>query len=136
MGLLDIGAVLLPGRVVQPEVLPEVGCISAVTIAELPAGPLLADHPDGRARREAHLQQAESDFDAIPLDSAAARAYARVARAMRDRGRPVRPHAPDAFIAAVVLANGMPVHTANPGDFAGIPGLEVVDIRPGLGPPT
>ncbi|MDA3005732.1 MAG: hypothetical protein O3B97_03635 [Actinomycetota bacterium] len=38
----------------------------------------------------------------------------------------------DALIAAVALANGLAVHTANPDDFSGIPGLQVVDIRPGL----
>ena len=132
MGLLDTSAVLLRGRIVDPSVLPEMGCISAVTIAELSAGPLLTDDPDERARRQGHLQQAESDFESIPVDAAAARAYGRVAQAMRSRGRTVRARGFDALIAAVALANGMPVHTANPDDFAGIPGLEVVDIRPGL----
>ncbi len=135
-GLLDTSAVLLRGRVVDLAVLPEIGCISAVTIAELSAGPLLTDDPDERARRQAHLQQAESDFDPIPLDAEAARAYARVAQAMRGRGRNVRARAFDALIAAVALANGLAVHTANPDDFTGIPGLEVVDIRPGLAPPA
>ena len=132
MGLLDTSAVLLRGRIVDPSVLPEMGCISAVTIAELSAGPLLTDDPDERARRQGHLQQAESDFEPIPVDAAAARAYGRVAQAMRSRGRTVRARGFDALIAAVALANGMPVHTANPDDFAGIPGLQVVDIRPGL----
>lgn len=132
MGLLDTSAVLLRGSVVDASVLPEIGCISAVTIAELSAGPLLTDDPDERARRQAHLQQAEGDFDPLPLDAAAARAYARVAQAMRQRGRSVRSRGFDALIAAVALANGLAVHTANPDDFAGIPGLQVVDIRPGL----
>lgn len=132
MGLLDTSAVLLRGRIVDPSVLPEMGCISAVTIAELSAGPLLTDDPDERARRQGHLQQAESDFEPIPVDAAAARAYGRVAQSLRSRGRKVRARGFDALIAAVALANGMPVHTANPDDFAGIPGLQVVDIRPGL----
>ena len=132
MGLLDTSAVLLRGRIVDPSVLPEMGCISAVTIAELSAGPLLTDDPDERARRQGHLQQAESDFDPIPVDAAAARACGRVAQAMRSRGRKVRARGFDALIAAVALANGMPVHTANPDDLAGIPGLQGVDIRPGL----
>lgn len=133
-GLLDTSAVLLLDRVVDPSVLPEICCICAVTLAEISAGPLLADDPDERARRQAHLQQAESDFDAIPVDAAAARAYARVAQAMRSRGRSVRARGFDALIAAVALANGMAVHTANPADFQGVPGLHVVDIRPGLTP--
>ncbi len=49
---------------------------------------------------------------------------------MRERGRTVRTRGFDALIAAVALANGMAVHTANPDDFAGIAGLEMVDIRP------
>lgn len=48
-GLLDTSAVLLRGRVVDAGVLPEIGCISAVTLAELSAGPLLTDDPDERA---------------------------------------------------------------------------------------
>jgi len=132
MGLLDTSAVLLRGRVAGPEVLPEIGCICAVTIAELSAGPLLTDDPDERARRQGHLQQAEADFDPIPVDAAAARAFGRVAQAMRGRGRKVRARGFDALIAAVALAHDLPVHTANPDDFQGIPGLHVVDIRPGL----
>ena len=134
LGLLDTSAVLLRGQVVDVEVLPEIGCISTITIAELSVGPLLVDDPVEQARRQGHLQQAESDFDAIPFDATAARAYASVARAMHDRGRSVRPRRFDALIAAVALANGLPLHTANPRDFEGIPGLKVVDIGPGLAP--
>jgi predicted nucleic acid-binding protein len=70
------------------------------------------------------------------VDAAAARAYARVAQAMSAWGRKVRARGFDALIAAVALANGLTVHTANPDDSAGTPGLEVVDIRPGLGNPS
>ena len=34
----------------------------------------------------------------------------------------------DALIAATALANGLPLYTAKPGDFAGIDGLEVVEV--------
>jgi predicted nucleic acid-binding protein len=34
----------------------------------------------------------------------------------------------DAMIAAIAVANGLALFTANPGDFEGIDGLEVVPI--------
>ena len=36
------------------------------------------DDPAERARRQERLQQAESDFDPLPFDAAAARAFGRV----------------------------------------------------------
>lgn len=135
-GLLDTSAVLRLPQVTDPTVLPTQPVIAAITLAELSVGPLFTNDPGERARRQAQAQQAEADFEVLPFDAAAARTYARVAQAMRDSGRSVRPRALDALIAAVALSHGLPVHTANPDDFAGIPGLEVVDIRPGLASPT
>lgn len=54
------------------------------------------------------LQQAESDFDPLPFDAAAARAFGRVATALRRSGRKPRARAYDAMIAAVALARGLP----------------------------
>ena len=34
----------------------------------------------------------------------------------------------DAMIAATALANGLPIYTCNPNDFAGIEGLDVVSV--------
>jgi predicted nucleic acid-binding protein len=100
--------------------------ISAVTIAELTIGPLVASDDLVRAARQAHLQQAEADFEPIPFDSASARAFGHVAAALRSTGRKPAARAYDALIAATAIANELPIVTANPKDFAGIPGLTVI----------
>lgn len=126
-GLLDTSTVILLGRVADPERLPRTPLISAITLAELSAGPLLAADPAVRAARQAHLQQAETDFEPVPFDDAAARAFATVATDLRAAGRKVQARAFDALIAAVALANRLPLFTVNPDDFVGIRGL---DLRP------
>jgi predicted nucleic acid-binding protein len=78
-----------------------------------------------RAARQAVLQQVEADFDPIPFDDRAARAFGRVAASLRAAGRTVRARSYDAMIAAIALAHDLPLYTANPDDFAGIDGLEV-----------
>lgn len=124
-GLLDTSAVLLLPRIGDPSVLPDVPLISAITLAELSVGPLVTDDAAERARRLAQVQQAEADFDPLPFDSAAARAFGRVASSLRRSGRKPAARALDALIAAIAVANGLPVYTCNPGDFAGIDGLVV-----------
>ena len=102
--------------------------ITTITLAELSVGPLVASSGTGRAARQAQLQQAESDFDPLPFDAAAARAFGHVAADLRSSGRKATARAYDALIAAIAVANDVPLFTANPGDFAGISGLEVVGI--------
>jgi predicted nucleic acid-binding protein len=94
----------------------------------LSVGPLVTDDEEERAVRQARLQVTEASFDPIPFDAAAARAFARVAAGLRRRGRKGRARSFDAMIAATALARGLAVFTANPDDFAGIHGLEVVAI--------
>lgn len=124
-GLLDTSALLTLRRLPDPSVLPDVALISAITLAELSVGPLVATDEAERARRLAHVQQAEADFDPIPFDAAAARAFGIVASAYRRSGRKPVARAFDALIAATAIANGLPLYTANPADFAGIDGLVV-----------
>lgn len=102
--------------------------ITAITLAELTVGPLVAASDTERAARQAHLQQAESDFDALPFDAAAARAFGRVAASLRESGRKPAARSYDAMIAATALAHALPVYTCNPDDFSGIDGLEVVAV--------
>lgn len=129
-GILDTSAVILLGRLDDPSVLPEEPLITAVTLAELTVGPLVATSDRERAARLAHLQQAEADFDPLPFDAAAARAFGRVAASLRQSGRTRTARSYDAMIAAIALAHGLAVYTANPADFVGIEGLEVVAIEP------
>ena len=127
-------------RLADAEFLPNEPLITAVTLAELSIGPLVASTDAERAARQAHLQQAEADFDPLPFDAQAARAFGRVAASLRQSGRKASARAYDAMIAATALAHGLPVYTCNPNDFAGIDGLDVVtvpvsaDVDPPAGP--
>ena len=67
------------------------------------------------------LQQAEADFDSLPFDADAARAFGRVAASPRHAGRKVHARAYDAMIASTAIANRLPLYTVNPADFEGIP---------------
>ncbi len=124
-GLLDTSTLLLLPRIVDPAVLPDVPLISVITLAELSVGPLVTDDEAERARRLAHVQQAEADFDPIPFDAAGARAFGQVAASLRRSGRKRAARAFDALLAATAMANGLPLYTCNPADFAGIDGLTV-----------
>lgn len=127
-GLLDTSTLILLGRIEDSSSLPDVPLISAVTLAELSVGPLVADSDAERAARQAHLQQAEADFDPVVFDARAARQFGQVAASLRRAGRKSASRAFDAMIAATALANDVPVHTCNPDDFAGIDGLTVVAV--------
>lgn len=127
-GVLDTNTVIMLPRVTDATSLPQEPLITAVTLAELSVGPLVASTDAERAARQAHLQQAEADFDPLPFDAQAARAFGRVAASLRRAGRKVHARAYDAMIAATALANGLPVYTCNPNDFSGIEGLEVVPV--------
>ncbi len=124
-GLLDTSTVLLLPRIADASALPEIPLISAITLAELSVGPLVTDDDAERARRTAQVQQAEADFEPIPFDAAAARAFGQVAASLRREGRKPAARAFDALIAATAIANGLPLYTSNPSDFADIDGLTV-----------
>ncbi len=102
--------------------------VSAITMAELAAGPHATGDPAERARRQDRLQRTEVTFDPLPFDDAAARSYGQVYAAVLSAGRKARgARAIDLLIAAVAAANQLPVYTRNPGDFAGLDG--VVDVE-------
>ena len=126
-GLLDPSTVVRLTRLTDAGHLPARPTISTITLAELSVGPLVAGSDEERAARQAHVQQAEADFDPIPFDAAAARAFGRVAASLRAAGRKPIARALDALIAAVAVAHELPIYTVNPGDFVGIDDL---DVRP------
>jgi tRNA(fMet)-specific endonuclease VapC len=123
--MLDTSTLILLGQLEDPASLPMDSVISAITLAELSVGPHVARTPRERVARQAHLQQAESDFEAIPFGPDAARAFGRVAASLRAAGRKPAARAYDALIAATALAENIPIYTCYPGDFEGIEGLEV-----------
>lgn len=114
--------------ILDPARLPDESAISAVTLAELAAGPHATSDAMERARRQDRLQWAEHTWDVIPFDGEAARSYGRVFAATRARGRAVRPRLADLLIASTAAANGLPLYTRNPDDFAGLE--DVVTVVP------
>jgi len=130
-GILDTSTVILLPQIQNPGALPDEPLITTVTLAELSVGPLVATDDAERAARQAQLQQAEADFTPLPFDAAAARAFGRVAASLRRSGRKPAARSYDAMIAATALAHELPVYTANPADFDGIDGVEVVGVEPG-----
>ncbi len=127
-GILDTSTVILLPRLGDAALLPAEPLITAVTLAELSVGPLVASTENERAARQAHLQQAEADFEPLPFDGQAARAFGRVAASLRRAGRKTSARAYDAMIAATALAHNLPIYTCNPDDFSGIDGLDVVAV--------
>ena len=127
-GMLDTNILILR-RWVNPAELPDEMAISVVTLGELSAGPHQVrpdeeqaqyhEHAE-RARRLDVLQRAENEFDPIPFDSEAARAYGRVTAAVLDAGRSPRRRIADLMIASTAIAAGLPLFTTNPDDFAGL----------------
>jgi len=128
-GLLDTSVVIELDRLDLAS-LPEQLAISAITLAELTAGPHATDDAQERARRQERLQRTEATFEPLPFDAAAARAYGRVYAAVSAAGRKARGRrAVDMLVAAVALSAQLPLYTRNAEDFAGLAGLvEIVAV--------
>jgi predicted nucleic acid-binding protein len=133
-GLVDTN-VLVHLAAIAPATLPEELLISSVTLAELSAGPHLTDDPVERAQRISVLQHVESTFEPLPFDAEAARAFGLLSAVALAAGRKPRRRVADLMIAAVAVANGLPLYTINPRDFAGLDRLvRVVAVpRPVVG---
>jgi predicted nucleic acid-binding protein len=133
-GMLDTNILVLR-RWVDPAELPDEMAISAITLAELSAGPhevrrneeqdLYDEHAE-RGRRLEVLQRAENEFDPVPFDAEAARIFGRVAAAVIAAGRKPRGRVVDLMIAATAIAEGLPLYTTNPADFAGLENLVTI----------
>jgi predicted nucleic acid-binding protein len=128
-GILDTSVVIDLERI-EPSQLPVEVAVSAITMAELAAGPHATTDPDERARRQDRLQRAEAAFDPLPFDAEAARAYGRIYAAVVTAGRKARgARAVDLLIAATACATRLPLYTRNPDDFQGIGDLvEIVTV--------
>lgn len=124
-GLLDT-SVVIDYDVIDMALLPDETAISAVTFAELAAGPHAASDEVERGRRQDRLHWAASHWDPVPFDAAAGRAYGRIYAVLRARGRGVRRRFADLLIASTALAHGLPLYTRNPADLAGLERLVVI----------
>ena len=128
-GLIDTSVVIDLEHITASRLPAEVA-VSAITMAELAAGPHAAENAAERARRQDRLQRAEAAFDPLPFDGESARAYGRVYSAVAAAGRKVRgARAVDLLIAATALAERMPLYTRNADDFRALDDLiDVVEI--------
>src|SRR5580693_2833891 len=115
-GLLDT-SVVIDHDLIDPQLLPDESAISAVTLAELAAGPHATDKSDERARRQDRLQWATATWDPIAFDEEGARVYGRMFAAARAAGQTSRSRFADLLIASTAAASGLPVYTRNPADF-------------------
>jgi predicted nucleic acid-binding protein len=133
-GLVDTNILILRAHI-DPAELPAQMAISAISLAELSAGPHQVrtiaeqdayDEIEERARRLDILQRAESEFDPIPFDAQAARAYGRVVAAVVAVGRKPGRRFADLMIAATAMVEELPLFTTNPDDYVGIEKLLAV----------
>lgn len=114
--LLDT-SVIIAGDVAP---IPGVLAISAISVAELQFGVLVATTPTVRAERLRRLSILQKHFDALPVDDAVAISYGRLAAAVVEAGRQPRRRAMDLLIAATAHAHGARLYTRNIDDFAGL----------------
>ena len=125
-GILDT-SVIIDLEKLDPARLPIEVAVTAITMAELAAGPHATTDADERARRQDRLQRAEAAFDPLPFDSEASRAYGRIYAAVAASGRKARgARVADLLIAATACSLGLPLYTRNPADFRALRGL--VDV--------
>jgi predicted nucleic acid-binding protein len=122
--LLDT-SVVIDLEQLDPGVLPVEVAVSALTMAELAAGPHATTDADERSRRQDRLQRAEAAFDPLPFGIDEARAYGRVFTAGR-KARGAR--AVDLLIAATALTSGLPLYTRNGRDFEALDDLLTVVV--------
>ncbi len=115
-GVLDT-SVVIDHDVIDPALLPDESAISAVTLAELAAGPHATENKDERARRQDRLQWATATWEPLPFDAESARMYGRMFAAARASGKSSRARLADLLIASTAAASGLPLYTRNPSDF-------------------
>jgi predicted nucleic acid-binding protein len=122
-GLIDTSVVIDLDQI-SPDDLPTELAVSAITMAELAAGPHATTDMAERARRQDRLQRAEATFDPLPFDGEAARSYGLVYAAVVAGGRKARgARAVDLLIASTCLAAKLPLYTRNIDAFRGLRNL-------------
>lgn len=124
-GVLDTSLLVRPAM----EPVPGELAISAVSLAELHFGVLVARDEQARALRLRRVALVERLFEPLPVDDAVARAYGEVASAVVRAGRRPRSRVMDLLIAATALAHSARLYTTSADDLRGLDGLvEVVAV--------
>lgn len=119
-GLLDTSVIIDWHDPAVIAALPDEIAISAISAAELAAGPHLATDRVEAAKRQARLQEVESTLEPIPFDGATARSYGLIVAAVVGEGRTPRSRFADLLIAATAHANQLDLYTRNADDFTGL----------------
>lgn len=129
-GILDTSVVIALGDRIDRDELPVQQAITSITLGELSVGPLMARTPDEQARRQRRLQVIERRFAEATLayDAVAARVFGGVTAGALHRGRTSRARVADYQIAAIAIANDLPLYTVNVDDFAAIEGLRLMPV--------
>jgi predicted nucleic acid-binding protein len=115
-GLLDT-SVVIDHDLIDAGKLPDESALSAITLAELAAGPHATENKDERARRQDRLLWAAATWDPLPFDAECARMFGRIFAASRAAGRSSRARLADLLIASTAAANELLLYTRNPADF-------------------
>jgi predicted nucleic acid-binding protein len=118
-GVLDT-SVVIDHDLIDADLLPDESAITAITLAELAAGPHATESKDERARRQDRLQWATATWDPLPFDADSARMYGRMFAAARAAGQSSRARLADLLIASTAAANGLPLYTRNPSHFGAL----------------
>ncbi len=106
--------------------IPGVLAISAITLAELQFGVMVAKTSAVRAERLRRLSVLQKHFDALPVDEAVTIRYGRLAAAVVYAGRQPRRRVMDLLIAGTAHAHGARLYTRNLDDFAGMDELVAI----------
>jgi len=117
--LLDTSVLLGP----EPDFGEDDVAISAISLAQLHFGVLVARAAEVRAERLRRLGLIEKTFDALPVNDAVAREYGRLAAAVVKAGRQPRARVADLLIAATARSHAAELWTRNGGDFIGLEAL-------------
>lgn len=102
---------------------------SVISLGELAFGVQSCTEPSERAMRAAALRQVESR-PTIGVSRHTAAAFGVLAAAVKQAGRSPRPRYNDLWIAAQAIEHGYALLTLNLGDFADLPGLRLLILKP------
>jgi toxin FitB len=118
-GVLDT-SVYIDLDLLDPEQLPVIPEITAITMAELHQGVAMAKNPAVRAARTEKLGAAIVDFAPLPFDGDAATRFGSLVGLALAANRDPKPRRMDLMIAAIASAHGLPLYTRNADDFKGL----------------
>ena len=101
--------------------------VSAISLGELGFGVESCTDPVERAARAASLRQIEAR-PTLSVTRDTASAFGVLAAAVKRAGRSPRPRYNDLWIAAQAIEHGYALATLNSDDFAGLPGLRLIEL--------